>query len=191
MLGTDNIKKYSRAKEEMDLLNRQFFSFSKTHKFEQAKTRGVKGAAPEKQLFYNEMLALKDSFLIERGFRSVSDSKGASEKQSIMNLIVSALPQLDSVEDFRVLSQSKMKCAIRTTSGDYELAFTAHKSPVVEVKQGIEVVGKLNPHVEELSNLLTNGDHGVVRIKNNQITFAREDGSQLSLKITKKKKELF
>lgn len=194
MPGIGNIKKYEKAKEEIHLLERQFHSLTKTHKYKSARERGVKEASPKKQLFYNEVLSLRQSFLIEHGYAVLSEKdKKSSSKESIARLIVSTLPQLESIVDFRILDDSKStKAAIRTESGDYELSFTIHKSPVVEVKDGIEVVGKLNPHVKELADKLTSETEvDVVRIKNNQITFAQESGNQLSLKITKKKKELF
>jgi len=194
MVGRENIQRFAKANEEIELLNRQFLAARRSSKFRQARSHGVKNADPKKQHFVREAESIRESFLIEKGLITVGDGKaGASEKHSLMGLIVKSLPHMKTINEYRVLSETKMKSAIRTDDGDYELAFTVHKEPVVEdIEEGrIEVVGKLRPHVQEIADLLTKEQTGVVRIKNNQITFVREDGKQFSLRITKKKKELF
>lgn len=186
-----SIEKFTKATSDILLLNKQFRTYSRTGKFDKAiQKRSIDSPSPKTQLFYGEGRAIWDSVLRETD-RLAPGEKRTVDKMSFMNDVISILPDLASVEDFKIIDLKKKLSAIKTEEADFEVSNVAHREPVAEYTGVPVTVGKIKPHVEELSDSLLQRGYEIVQIKNNLITIQTEDNSQFSVKLTKKKNRIF
>lgn len=190
--GIGTPQKLLRDKNDLALLNKQFRTFKRSRKFKAAIERGfLEGAGKNKQVFYREGRPVYDSLLLEWGYTKPTASAKNGPKELLMADLTSIVPELETIELYRVLSSKTGKTALRTSECDYELSVVAHREKQVDFNGEIQLVGKLKPHVLEIADKLTERHHQIVRVKNNMITMEREDGEQISAKLTKKKNRLF
>lgn len=189
-----NIEKFEKAIGDIKLLNSQFAAYSRTKKFEKSMQRkAITEAGDNSQYFYNEGRAVYDSFLRAEG-RLVSGSAKIDgiDKTVLMNDVLSIMPELASIQEFRVINHEKRIGAMRTEEADFEITSTAHREKViVNDGKGAKIVGTLKSQVEELADRLIAADYNIVQIKNNMITVESDDGDQYSVKITRKKNRIF
>lgn len=190
--GVGNPQRLLNDKAGLALLNKQFHTFKRTRKFKAAIERGfLEGAGKNKQVFYREGRPVYDSMLLEWGYSKPAASAKNGPKELLMADLTSIVPELETIELYRVLSSKTGKTALRTSECDYELSVVAHREKQVDFNGEIQLIGKLKPHVLEIADKLTERHHQIVRVKNNMITIERDDGEQISAKLTKKKNRLF
>lgn len=179
--------------KDLQLLDAQIKLYSGTRKFKKAiENKRIEKPGLNTQLFYVEGRVVHRASLQAQGRLSSASTKGL-EKHSFIQDLISYLPSLGSVETYKVLDNEKGKGAIRTTEADFEISVTLHRKPVVEVTEDFNLSfdpKTLKPHIEEIASLLTASEYDLVVLKNNQITIQKDDGKQMSVKFTRKKKRL-
>lgn len=178
--------------KDIQFLSSQAKLFSGTRKFKKAiEDKRIESPGLNRQLFFKEGRRVWEEYLRSIGQLSSASIK-AQDKTALVDSIVTFLPQLKTISDYKIVDRQKGLCFIRTEEADFEISLTLHRKNPIDYKGTVVGdVGLLKPHVEELATKITASDFNIVGIKNNIITIQKEDGKQLSVKLTRKKERQF
>lgn len=180
----------SQCQPSLDLLDLQFEQYTKTPVFKEFLEKGRSSTSdPNEQVFKHIGDRIHTNYLRENGYSVYGEDVKKVSKESVSEDILKALEASKEVLLIRVEDLKKGRFSIRCGDGDYEISTTMHRDKIA--KSGtVDMAKTIKPHTEEISDhLLMN--YSVLLVKSNQILLELEDESQLSVKITKKKKELF
>lgn len=175
---------------DLAFLDSQIKAFSGTKKFKDAyKEKRIAKPSAKRQLFYTEGRAVWNMYLKQSGRLSSASTKDDS-KYAFANEFVEIIKGLETIQKYTFTDREKGQGAIRTEEADFEFGITLHRKPVADEPDKTLNLKGLKPHIEEVASQLTASGNKMVVVKNNQITIQKEDGKQMSVKLTRKKQRL-
>lgn len=191
MAKSDNLKgwnAFAKGPNDREFLTQYYISITNQRKFQTSLRKGNENRGPLVQHYESELFREWDQYLIntDRAPQAVSKAVG---KWSLAGEVFEILDSYEDDDyDFQVIDHKKMVGAILYKGVFYEVKITKHKK---DPSEGTPTVGtKLNPYIELLSDKLSEGNT-ITIVKNNQVSLTTDDFNYLSVKITRKKENLF
>lgn len=190
------LERWTRAKSEIRLYDEQLIKITETALFKKI----CSGSAPvssdsKAELFRTQSKNIFSSLVQSLDVNGGSSSEGhkspkkrsAQSKEKFVDETFDFIRENSTDSLFKKISAAKS--AVKIDNKDYEVAISAHRTPLVDLSQWQSVVveGKIPLFIQNLSNYLLNLDYEILLIKNNQITVLI-DQNQYSIRVTGKAK---
>lgn len=181
---------FSKAEGDRELMGLYFRKIASSNKLDRViKNKEIPQSKKGKTQYFNDLVSSSLSeYMVVTGRDATTTSKIAEEKMGVARKLFGFLEELDSLE-FKVLDDAKLIGAIKVDEDFYEIKFTKHRDSG-DVNQKLNTVKNTKKHIEDIAEFLLES-YNVVTIKNNQITLFDELDNKMSVKITKKNKNLF
>lgn len=193
------LEKWQRAKSETKFYDGQLLRIAETAIFKRMLSGQAAVAADEKaQLFRSQSKNIFNAILdgldpngtpvdAEQDSHKATKKRSEKSKERLANDAFSYIRE--NAIDGLYKQINANKAAVRLDKKDFEVALSAHRTPVVDMSSWTQTIvdGKIPESIQKLANYLLNLEYDVLMVKNNQIVFNVE-GSQYSIRLTGKTK---
>lgn len=178
---------FSRSTEDLVFMSQYYNDVTSLRRFKQVLKKGLTNSGPNHQEFETELFKSWNDYLVDVG-RATPSAQKIADKWGIAAEVFNVL-QDDKDIEFRIIDPDKRIGAIRFDGVFYEVSVTRHKKPLVDPGQ-VVIAKKLHDYISRLADAMSE-QYQIVMIKNNQVTIEDNEGTQTSVKIVRKKVNLF